>query len=578
MKSFSQGRSFFGLLTSSMLVLTSHALFATVSVTSDTDNGSGAPGTLSAAINSVNATPSNGPISIEPDSLSITGPMPSITTSLSIEPSTSSGSCSITATASSYNLTTIAGTTTLTPGVALGTGFVVDSGATLLLQGPNNWISTTEGFTLNNATLEFAYIYDQPVYQVYAGPIAISGASTISIPHSQDTTHASILMTGVISGNGPLTFEGQSFGLQSSGQNTWSGGTILNNGYIMVFTSQSLPSGTNITLEGTGTLSFSLSNTATYSGGSINATRSSTCGVEFNGGTCTFTSLSNIFSVLQSAGSVTVLGSTSVNNYLVTGGVLTLSGDLGGPGNLSVFGGLVILEGANNDFSGQLDLGGGTLQLNTLSSFGGAKLNLGGGIFYLNAPGNLWTSACGFSGSTTIQTASGSTLAFPALEIASFEASSTLAITGSGTVAIDAFSFSPQFVTSSDTYQSVNLTVDGVLGGTGGLSLTNTDTNSGATFTLILSDVNTYSGATSVGNGCALEVSSGASFGTSSDDVTIAAGASLTNSGNIGADTFTNSGSVTVNSGSNITVATLFKNEGRGTVSGCGTITGNYNT
>jgi autotransporter-associated beta strand protein len=226
---------------------------------------------------------------------------------------------------------------------------VVKEGAGLLvLSGANTFLGNT---LVNGGTLQLG---DGGTTGSLAGAIELRNGSSLVFDRSDAFTVAN-----VISGNGTMTKNGSGI-LTLEGNNTYSGGTTVNEGLVVFADGNNFGSG-DITLDGGG-LRWATGNTLDISdrlnplgaGGGI---------FDTNGNDVTFAS------VISGAGQLTKDGAgaltlTGVNTY--TGGTLVLGGELvvtldGLPGDVEVGSGAFIVFDQNPDgtFTGLVSGAGG---------------------------------------------------------------------------------------------------------------------------------------------------------------------------------------------------------------------------
>ncbi len=251
-----------------------------------------------------------------------------------------------------------AGTLQIENGAALGAttaGTTVAAGATLALGGG---VSGSEPLTLNGSGVGGAGALRAVGGAVWDGPITLATTSTIS-------TLAALSITGVVSGPGGLVKTGDDLlSLQpQSGSNTYAGITTVSGGVLEVRILANSPlgggagttvlSGATLRLVGPGVLSEPLV---------LNGFGQPE-GPEFKG------------ALWQQGLSVTLTGPITLasdSSIRVTGGTLTLSGPIDGPGGLTLTkqiadpsaGTLVLAGSAANTYGGTTTVTAGTLRLN----------------------------------------------------------------------------------------------------------------------------------------------------------------------------------------------------------------------
>src|SRR6266446_2609193 len=383
---------------------------------------------------------------------------------------------------------------------------VTISGLTLTLQG--NTINGTAGLGIlmdnaNAFTLTISAPLKLGAAQTWrnnsGGLLTIStgGVNTnnkaLTIDGSGNTT-----ISGVVSSGGAIT-EAGSGTLTLSGTNTFTGALTIQSGTLSIATINNVSSNgvlgnsaTAVTLGGSGT-----TGTLQYTGSTASSTK-------------TFTMAT---------------GGTGVFDVTNSGTTLTLSGVIGGSGNLTKDGpGTLTLSGTNT-FSGVLTVESGNLSIATINN--------------ASANGVLGNSAnavvLGSSGATGTLQYTGST--------ASSTKKFTMATGGTGAFQVD---------TAATT-----LTLSGVIDGSGALL------KAGAG-TLSLTGVNTYSGGTTVSAGT-LQLSGSGTLGSTSGALTVNGGTLNLNGTNQGVGNLTGSGGTILNNATatNVTL-TIGNNNGTG--------------
>lgn len=275
--------------------------------------------------------------------------------------------------------------------------------------------------------------------------IILSGNGTLNgnltIINSGDTT-----LSGAIGGSGPRTITMNGTGeLILSGANSYAGGTILNSGTLSADNNSALGSGT-LALNG-GVLQTNVPGTI----------------------------LNNPFTVGPGGSTIGGINDLTLNGAGVLSGPLTvtntgttrLGGTIGGTGSIIMnsLGGVLVLSGANNNYSGGTTVLSGTLRLGQPTSFPPfSNLTVNGGVFDLN------------NNSITVGTLSGTGGAI------------TL---GTGNLTVDSL---------------VDSTFAGNISGAGALIM-----QSASNHTLTLSGTNTYTGGTIVNIGT-LRIGSATAF------------------------------------------------------------------
>ncbi len=177
-----------------------------------------------------------------------------------------------------------------------------------------------------------------------AGDIQVINSSSVYDATFTTTSFGNFELAGDISSTGKIRFNG-SGRTTVSGNNTWTGGAVVDNTELVFSSAPNLGNGA-IELD-TGHLTFA-------------------------GTTATITNLFDLDGV-----SAMEVGS---------GGVLTASNDISGTGKLKKLGlGTLVLGGAGNSFSGGLDLTEGTLQFGAAAHIGtGTIIFYGGDLSYVS--------------------------------------------------------------------------------------------------------------------------------------------------------------------------------------------------
>jgi fibronectin-binding autotransporter adhesin len=383
---------------------------------------------------------------------------------------------------------------------------VVISGSTLTLQGNTIGGTAGLGILMDNAnafTLTISAPLKLGAAQTWrnnsGGLLTIStgGVNTnnkaLTIDGSGNTT-----ISGVVSSGGAITKAGSGT-LTLSGANTFTGALTIQSGTLSIATINNASSNgvlgnsaTAVTLGGSGT-----TGTLQYTGSAASSTK-------------TFTMAT---------------GGTGVFDVTNSGTTLTLSGVIGGSGNLTKDGpGTLTLSGVNT-FSGVLTVETGNLSIATINN--------------ASANGVLGNSAnavvLGSSGATGTLQYTGST--------ASSTKRFTMATGGTGAFQVD---------TAATT-----LTLSGVIDGSGALMKTGAGT-------LALSGTNTYSGGTTLSAGT-LQLSGSGTLGSTSGALTINGGTLNLNGTNQGVGNLTGSGGTILNNstGTNVTL-TIGNSNGTG--------------
>ncbi len=323
-----------------------------------------------------------GSYSIAPTSVTIAGSTESLTpvvASNSTGGLTKVGAGTLTLTTSSTYVggTTVnAGTLTINTGVALG-------GATnsLTVNNPNSGAGTAVVLNLNSAQTiaSLAGTVANPSSGTNSATINLTGAATIlTVNQTGNTSYASVL-----AGTGGLTMGASGTGaLTLSGANSYTGGTILNGGNLVLGSSNVITAGAIVSGPvGTAALTLSGGKLSDNGGASVLANA-----VNINAGTSSF----------GGTGSLTLDGSGVTTPTVVT---------LSGTPTLNVTNTTIFASAVTG--TGFTKTGAGTLELrNAANSFAGG-ISVTGGTLRLNNAGNNVTGANAISvsaGSTLVST------------------------------------------------------------------------------------------------------------------------------------------------------------------------------
>jgi autotransporter-associated beta strand protein len=480
---------------------------------------------------------------------------------------------------------------TYSGGTTLGGSGVVAAGnnnafgtGTVNLAGAQIRSSTGGPFTIGNtitisADTTFATTSNETSLTL-SGPVTLSGATrTLNVLTGTTNSTAILTFSGAIGdgGNGYGITKNGGGQLTLSGNNTYSGGTIINAGRLNVSTTSGFGTGnvtiasgafTGITHSGTMSNNFTIAGSGTGNGA-----------IQSFGTNATLSGL-----VTLSADAMIATRTSAGNGNLnLTGGIT--SGGTNRTLTLNTWGNATQTNNQLTISTNSVNLGtGGTLDI-------GHGLNAGGaGIFNLNVGNNTW-------GTTIVRglaTASTSTNATLNLGAANALGSSSVLQLGNSATALDGItvnldgnnqtigglrSFSgtgsasangTRTVTSStaatltiDNSSATNYLYDGVI--SGAISLVKN-----GTATQTLSGINTYTGVTTISAGN-LSISSAAALGSTSG-VNLADATALIYTG--GADNLTRDISVTGTTGSTGTI----RNSGTGLLTLSGGLSKNGTT
>jgi autotransporter-associated beta strand protein len=415
--------------------------------------------------------------------------------------------------ASAISVANDVGTTTINATLAGSAGLTKSGNGTLVLGGSNSYsggtvisggtIQVGSNAALGNSTsgLTFAVGSGNTTLQAFAN-LTLGSTRTVAINSSTagfDTQGFTLTVNSTIGGGGALEKTGSGT-LVLNGNNTYSGGTRINAGYITVSGGSALSDSGSVTLANTAGTGFNVNTSESIgsligggtTGGTITIASGQTLTVNeaftntFAGavtgsggltkagvGTLTLNG-SNTYTGSTTINAGTLVLSSSLNGSNVTvSGVLnqSASGSIGGSGNtVSVTGGTATLNG-NNTYTGGTTLSSGQLNLNHTNAIGNGGLTLSGGTLD-NTSGSAITLA-----TNNTQNWNGNF---------TFAGSSDLNL-GSGAVTMNA--------SRTVTVTAGNLTVGGAISGVG-FGLTKNGNG-----TLVLAGANTYNGTTTLNTG-----------------------------------------------------------------------------
>ena len=443
----------------------------------------------------------------------------------------------------------------------------------------------------------------------------IQGSAALTAGDENDATFSGILQDGTGAGGLSLMKKG-SGKMTLSGANTFSGNTTLDEGSLEVKNAQALGTGSLSQTDGSSTLIFDttgtvtndlsifsveflqdvilsgniIANNAEYNvadgvtaeaSGDITGTGGTTklgLGTQVLSGNNTYTGANDVQAGTLRAGSTTAFGD-NVATTVDSGAVLELDGNNNSIGSLA---GAGTVENANAT-AATLTTGGD----NTSTTFSGlVQDGTGGGALSLTKTGTgtqTLTGANTYSGGTTIDGGTlslGSGASQDALGSGAVTVNSggslKLWINPGGSYTIDnAFTLDGGRVYSQDgqynltgamtlnagggtlggTWQNKYLQVSGVISGTGGLTVEDSD-NASQVADVILSGVNTYTGNTVIGNNVALQITGAGKLGSGSYAGAIA-----------------NSGTLNYNSSANQTLSGVISGTGALQKNNSGTLT-----
>jgi autotransporter-associated beta strand protein len=370
---------------------------------------------------------------------------------------------------------------------------------------------------------------------VFGGNVAVAANATLTMLGNSSTT-----ISGVVSGAGALTKNSNST-LTLSGNNTYSGGTTITTGTVLVGHDKAFGSGI-LRLGGTIASTDGTDRTISNNVGGLSGTWTYTFG-QANGGTGNLTFTDTGSATFASTGSKTfnVLNTTSFASSLISTGNVTVT---------KIGAGTLILTG-NSTYSGSTTINAGTLQIGNGGTSGalsasGTITNNGTLVFKrsntltqgtdfansISGTGNLTQAGSGtlvlgstntYTGATTISAGTLSLSTVTALSATSgvnLANSTTLAYTGSAATLDRLISVTSGTGTIRNSGSGL-LTLSGGLskngttltlaGGSNGITVSNAISGSSANSDLVidggtvnLTGTNTYNGPTSLVNGATL--------------------------------------------------------------------------
>jgi autotransporter-associated beta strand protein len=321
----------------------------------------------------------------------------------------------------------------------------VANGAVLNFINPN---TASLSFNANSVTLDGGTLEASGAVTL-AGQLILAADSTIEVNSSN-----TLDLTGVVSGSGNLskTWAGT---LNLDTANNYSGFTTVTNGVLALYNSQALGDTSGVKVGATGTLALENGVNISPIALTLNST-GNTDGALYSNGSSTW------------QGTINLTGASNID--VATGGVLTLSGAIGGgSANSLTIGdstgdphadGTVMMT-SSNTYAGGTTVSEGILEITNADALGkvsgnvtvvtGATLEVSGGIsfaansLYLNGSGysnsgalvnangdNLWTGTVNLSNTSTIATDGGTQLDITG--VVNGSNSSNLLTTGRGTL------------------------------------------------------------------------------------------------------------------------------------------------
>ncbi|HMO34350.1 MAG TPA: autotransporter-associated beta strand repeat-containing protein [Lacibacter sp.] len=422
--------------------------------------------------------------------------------------------------------TVSAGTIRLNNTAALGTtaaGTSVTSGAVLDLNGVN--YTTAEALTINGTGISSggALINSNATGATFGGLITLGSSSSIV----GGTGTINISNTGTITGSGfGLTLGGAQGGTIASIIGTGTGTVTKQDAGTWVLTGANTYTG--LTTVSAGTLQLN------RTGGT---TIPNTNNVTISGGTLRISTNQTIANLTMSSGTLLVdagVTLTITGSYSVTGGTINNQGT-------------IVLQGtSSHSFPGASVSNMNNLTINNTGVVTNTATYTIAGTLAVNN-GSTFTLNSGITSTTTVLQIGGSIAGSATLTLAGDVTVNTAGSTSAQISCPVALGASTRTFTVADGSPAADLTVSGIIGGTGGL----TKAGDG---TMVLTGTNTYSGTTTISAGV-LQVGNNGTAGT------------------LGSGGVTNNASLVFNRSDDITVANLIGGTGSVTKLGAGVLT-----
>jgi fibronectin-binding autotransporter adhesin len=225
-------------------------------------------------------------------------------------------------------------------GILSGTGALTKNAAsTLTLSGDNTYSGAT---TINAGTLEIGNGLTAGSLNA-ASAITVNGA--LAFNRSDDITQGTHFSTAAIGGTGSIVQNGSGT-LTLNAANTYSGGTTLNTGTLVIGNTAAAGTGTITQTDATSVLKFDT--------------------------TGTITNAMSVYNVLATQ-SATLSGAITVNNAtwdIDTGDTLTVSGAVSGSGGVTKNGGGTLILSGSNSYNGSTVINAGTLNAANANALG----------------------------------------------------------------------------------------------------------------------------------------------------------------------------------------------------------------
>lgn len=345
-----------------------------------------------------------------------------------------------------------------------GTGSLAKSGAgTVTITGANTYAGAT---TINAGTLRVGDAGTAGT--LGTGEVSISNNAALMIDRSDDIT-----LANVISGAGSVRKVGANT-LTLSGQNTYTGGTVISNGTLSVVSAKGLANHASNTVTVAGGATFSLDQNDVF-GQHFDPILTP---IVINGGTVT-----NAGAFYNALGPITMNGGTlasagpGVNGYSIS-----LKG--------------TVTANSNSTISGPgITLGAGGVNSTTFNVGSGVELNVNGG--FIDGPGDAWPSD---QPSSLVKAGAGSLLLNGTNSYTGDTTISNGAVVvgGSGVLNNGNYDGNIRLAASNSTLviaTSTNQSLGGIISGSGSLVKTNAGTLT------ITGNENSYTGTTTIGGG-----------------------------------------------------------------------------
>ncbi|MCA3395024.1 MAG: autotransporter-associated beta strand repeat-containing protein [Roseomonas sp.] len=369
-------------------------------------------------------------------------------------------------------------------------GIIGDGGTNGLNGGSGIWNTANQNWTNPNGTPNNAW--PQSGTAIFSG----SSGSIVDVVDIQSFGGLTFLTDGYLLQGGELRIT------PASGN---SATILVEPGLTATISTRLTDGGANYGIVKTGTGTLILSGDNTYTGGTL--LQEGTLGVGHNNalGTGALTMEANTtlraeLTGLSLANNVTLNGAATVDTQTYT---LTLSGIIGGAGALTKTGGGTLTLTGSNSYTGNTTVSAGTLQIAGAGSLGqgnyAGNIALSGGALLYSSSVNQTLSGVISGGGSLTKDGADSTLILTGGNSYTGNttvSAGTLQIAGAGSLGQGDYAGAIALSGGSLRYSSsVNQTLSGVISGGGSL------TKHGADSTLILTGDNTYTGGTALQQG-----------------------------------------------------------------------------